>query len=799
MRLYTLIVLLCASTSIFSQKCNYKLQGTVIDIHDNTLLADALLTINNFESSFKSDSKGNYIITNLCKGNYNLQVSHPSCDLKSMTIKIDGNTKKNIKLEHHLEELNQIRISAKAYSSKNSTSKNLTLNSSLLEDNSSKSLGDILNTLSGVSSLNTGNTIVKPIINGLHSSRITIINDGVRLQDQEWGAEHAPNIDVNTIGNITVIKGASALQYSGDAIGGVIINETQKTPVKDTIYGKTNITAATNGRGGTLNSQLTKTYKTGWYTTLQASLKRYGDYETPKYVLSNTGLSSQNGSLKLGYNNYNYGFEAFYSYFKNEIGILNASHLGGAEDQIRALASDSPLIINDFTYTINAPKQKVTHQVARLKLYKNFNGFGKLSLQYDYQNNNRLEFDNRRGIDDDQAALDLDLKTHALQLNLKSKLSTGTNLKAGIITSIQDNFSNPNTGIKRLIPDYDLQKIGGYIIIDHTINDNLLLEAGTRIDYTKMDVYKFYRTSFWESRNYDTIFPELVIETYPTQILTNPKLDYTNISATLGARYNITKNLKLYVNYALASRPPNVSELFSEGLHQSASRIELGDLQFNSEISQKLSLTIDGDYDNFSFSVQPFSNTITDFIVIEPTGVQQTIRGNFQVWEYRQTNARLLGVDVDTNFKITDNFNFINQLSVVKGYDNTLKTALINFPPVNTTNQIVYQNQKLNNLSLGLTSEYHFKQNEYPNTNFEIFNPITQSNQLIDISTPPNAYHLLHFNSKIDFDVFKHSKLSLGLTVQNILNTNYRNYLNRFRFYADDLGRSIQLNINLNY
>ena len=26
-----------------------------------------------------------------------------------------------------------------------------------------------------------------------------MINNGVRMQDQEWGKEHAPNIDVNSI------------------------------------------------------------------------------------------------------------------------------------------------------------------------------------------------------------------------------------------------------------------------------------------------------------------------------------------------------------------------------------------------------------------------------------------------------------------------------------------------------------------------------------------------------------------------------------------------------------------------
>jgi iron complex outermembrane receptor protein len=41
---------------------------------------------------------------------------------------------------------------------------------------------------------------VKPVINGLFGSRVPVINNNVRLEDQEWGTEHAPNFDVNAAG-----------------------------------------------------------------------------------------------------------------------------------------------------------------------------------------------------------------------------------------------------------------------------------------------------------------------------------------------------------------------------------------------------------------------------------------------------------------------------------------------------------------------------------------------------------------------------------------------------------------------
>ena len=799
MRTYALVLLLLSSVTLISQTCNNTLSGSVKDIHDNSPLVGATLIVAGTEQAVQTDLDGMYSIEGLCNQSYSIQVSHPECSTKGFTVKVSGNTTRNFKLEHHLEELNQITIDGKAYKDKSKTVLESELSTEEIERFSSGSLGDALNSLSGVSSLNTGSTVIKPLINGLHSSRVVIINNGVRMEDQEWGAEHAPNVDINSAGKLTVIKGASALQYSGDAVGGVIISEAAKVPVKDSLYGKTLFTVASNGRGTSTSSQLTKSYQNGWYGTIQGTLKRFGDFEAPDYVLSNTGIFERNASVNIGLNRFDYGIEGYYSLFKNEIGILRASHLGGAEDQATAINSELPLIIRDFTYDIDAPRQDVTHHLARLKAFKRFEKLGKLSFQYDFQANHRLEYDIRRGEDKNKASLDLQLNTHTLMLDLESKITSSLDLKTGILAKYQNNFADPNTGVRRLIPDYDKYDFGAYVIANYEVNDNWLLEAGGRFDYTYMDVFKFYRTSFWESRNYDQIFPEIVIEELDNQILTNPEFNFYNASGTVGTTYSFNDDYSLYFNYSLASRAPNPSELFSEGLHHSASRIELGDLRFNSEIGNKFSLTFQRKNTNFNFSINPYINIIKDFIVIEPTGVQQTIRGNFQVWEYRQTNAELLGVDIDASYAFAQNFRFEHQFSLVKGYDRTKDEPLINIPAVNTKNGIVYQNPNFKNLRLSLKSEYVFRQNEFPDNNFEILIPQTQTREVVDVSTPPDAYHLLDFDSSIDFNLNTKSKLTVGFGIKNVFDTSYRNYLNRLRYYADDLGRNFLLNLKINY
>ena len=70
---------------------------------------------------------------------------------------------------------------------------------------------------------------------------------------------------------------------------------------------------------------------------------------------------------------------------------------------------------------------------------------------------------------------------------------------------------------------------------------------------------------------------------------------------------------------------------------------------------------------------------------------------------------------------------------------------------------------------------------------------------LLDISTPPPAYNLFHFYSEATFALSKKTNLNVAFGINNLLDTSYRNYLNRLRYFADDLGRNITLQLKLNY
>ena len=791
-----LFVCLWGWTSV-AQDCKSILLGEISDFHDNTPLYGARITVTGKNQQTLSNKEGKFRFENLCDGVLELEISHPECISKFVTIVINGDSYKKILLEHHLEELDEVKVTGVI---KNTTTSAQEGHLSLaeVEKYSGNTLGDALKSLTGVSSLNTGANIVKPVIQGLMGSRVLILNNNVRMQDMEWGEEHAPNVDVNTNQDISVVKGAAALEYGGDAIGGVIIMNPLPIVRTDSLFGKTQTNLFSNGRGGNITTTLTKSYSSGLYMKGQASFKRLGDLEAPDYLLSNTGIAEKGVALSVGKRGFLQGWEAYYSYFDSEIGILRASHIGNVDDLIQSINSQQPNVINDFTYAIQSPNQEVTHHLGKLSYYRRFEGLGKWTMQYDFQNNQRLEYDIRVGNDADKASLDLSLTTHSITTGFQFDAKDGLQVKAGLLGRYQNNFANPDTGVRRLIPDYDKIDLGVFSVAEYRLKENLILDAGVRYDFSRIDAKKFYRTSRWEERGYDEDFSGIIIEDLGTQLLTNPIFDFHNISGTSGLQYDMKKETKLRFNYALAQRAPNPSELFSDGLHHSAARIELGDLRIKSETSSKISLSLEKNSADWGYTISPYFNAINDFIILEPTGVEFTIRGAFPVWTYRQTNAHLLGVDVSAYYNWTPKLRTNHKFSWVKGTDVSTDIPLINMPPANFNNSISYRNPKLKNLVLGLESMYVFEQQRFPDNIF-VFSPEQRQEVELDINTPPAAYHLVALDAETSYSIDHRNDLKIGLRVTNLFNTNYRDYLNRLRYFVDDLGRNISLRIIYNY
>ena len=92
-------------------------------------------------------------------------------------------------------------------------------------------------------------------------------------------------------------------------------------------------------------------------------------------------------------------------------------------------------------------------------------------------------------------------------------------------------------------------------------------------------------------------------------------------------------------------------------------------------------------------------------------------------------------------------------------------------------------------------------QNRFPDTNFSV--NLIESGTIIqkqlDVSTPPTGYHNLDIYFSLPLTNQTSFKSTIRLIVLNLTNTTYNDYLNRLRYYAAEIGRSVQLQLVLKY
>ena len=796
-----ILFFLMGVASIFSQDCSYSLSGRLTDLHDDSPIVGAQITIDQEGMISQSDSQGNYTIQQLCLGSITLKISHPNCEPFEKTIILRTNQTFDVSLEHHINELEEIVVSDKSIKALNTTTPEMLLNEKIIEAYSGQSLGEALETISGVSVLKTGSGVIKPMVHGMYGSRIAIVNNAFRLQDQEWGADHAPNIDMNAYENIQLIKGAAALKYAGDTSGGMIVLSASKPLLKDSLYGKTILNATTNGRGKVLITDLTKSYQNGNYFNIQGTLKFFGDRRAPDYILSNTGHREQNIAFKWGKNKIVKGWEVGYSFYSNTIGILRAAHIGNIEDLYRAINSEVPLIIKPYTDTVAAPMQKSSHHNAYFNKYLRFGASSKWNLNYNFQLNNRREFDIRRGIPETTPAIDLELMTQNIATDLEWQKGENNTFNIGLVGQYQDNFANPETGVRRLIPDYTRYQLGAFYTWLYAPNNSFSFDFGARVDFIHLDAKKYYKEDDWEEMQYDLDFGNTIIREVGNQLLVNPVFDYLNKSINSGVSFTISETFTASINYIFSERAPNASELFSDGLHHSLASIEIGDLRLGKETSHKglLSFTYKNNRSNATLS--SYYSRINNYIFSEPTEIKQTIRGAFPVWKYRASDALFWGFDFDFSYKFNESLSFKNSTAYVHATEMDNKTPFIAIPPFNTTQHLTYKDRS-HRWEFQISAKSVAEQKRFPNLNFEtpIFEDGEYINKIIDISSPPKAYTLLDLTATIYLNKKeKKQDLILRVSSTNLLNVSYRDYLNRLRYYSDELGRDLKLQLIFRY
>ena len=723
---------------------------------------------------FVSDAKGRVNIPNLAKGKYPIKVNYLGFLDYEAIVAIPAVNPYKVVMQ---EEVNQLAGTTLIGHVAKPVTASVAIDKPKLQQKSGEELAKVLTTVAGVSMIQTGATIAKPVIHGLHSNRILILNNEVRQEGQQWGADHAPEIDPAVADKITVIKGADAVRYGSDALGGVVVIAPNQLPYGDGLHGQLSPSFASNGR----KSATTLKLESGlpgllhWAWRVQGTLKRSGDIHTADYMLNNTAAAEANFSAAIGMRQEAGSAELFYSRYENESGVFYGSHIGNLDDLLARFEIGRPLTTYPFSYSIEAPKQKVIHHLLKAKAYYFLPFGGKLTAQYAFQKDIRQEFSVRRLDRTRIPALNMWLTTHLAEVFWENIDTQHWKTLVGGSFSLQDNYNQPGTGVVPVIPNFASVGYGAFAIEKYH-KDKWNAEAGLRYDYKYLsaDGYDMYSQRYGGEH------------------------DFHNITYSLGGAWQATPHTALSSNIGVAWRAPQVNELYSSGLHHGAGTYNLGEASLSPETGVKwiTSLSYTHPERGIYLTADAYVQLIKNYIYDYPTGETRTLfSGVYPIFQYTQADALFRGVDIDASLRLAQWGAFAQRLSYgLRGsvvFANELKTdryfPFIPAPRLSQSLEWKAQPKGLfQTLEASIGHTFVAKQ-----TRFE------PSQELV--ATTPDAYHLFEAAVGGTIAIADQQTLSVRLSCENLFNQLYKEYTNRFRYYAHDLGRNVYLRLNYNF
>ena len=618
--------------------------------------------------------------------------------------------------------------------------------------------------------LQTGSTISKPIIHGLHSNRILTINNGVRQEGQQWGNEHAPEIDPFIAGKLLVIKGVDELKYGSDAIGGVILVEPKALIGTPGYNAEFNTAYFSNNRQYVLSGMFEQQVKTlpEFSYRVQGTFKKGANASTPNYRLNNTGSEEKNFSLTAGWKKHKFSTELFYSFFDTQVGIFEGSHIGNLADLQKAINSDqpAPVFVGENTYKINRPYQDVNHQLVKSRSVLQ-TGHHKLTLLLAAQINERKEFDIIRNSTSTAPQLDLGIVTTSSELNWEYNKNPAFIQLAGISAMQQENQYEG----RYFIPAYRSGNFGGFYI-GKWQKQQWNFEAGIRYDHKKLNSNRL--------RNDGFVFDE-------------NEFKFTTLGSSINAGYKITKQWKLNTNIVLANRAPQVNELLSNGIHHGTATYEEGDKTLHPEHSVNISFNNSWTSKSGKINIEAtlYRNNIRNFIYQQPKPDEPvlTIAGAFPKMLYQQNDVLLQGIDFSSRILVSKQLNWDFKYSMLRAKNTDKNDWLIRMPSDRIQNELSYtfsDKKKFSKTYLSAEFMYVSKQTRVPN----------EKDGKQDYKIAPNAYGLINADMGTTVLLYK-IPVTINIGVRNLLNTVYRDYLNSMRYFIDETGRNIQLRLKI--
>lgn len=646
------------------------------------------------------------------------------------------------------------------------------LSTDVLQKSLGKSLAEVLEQVSGVSSIQTGASGAKPVIHGMYGQRILILNNGVRQAGQQWSESHSPELDLGGSASVEVVKGTEGVRYGAEAMGGAVIMEQAALPYgSGSVSGAFSSLYARQGHayGARLKLEGAVPQSQYWAWRVQGAYTNSGDKSTAHYLLNNSGQREANIMASLGYRRGALSVHGIYSLYAEEQGIMRSAQMGDVVLLAERIALGRPDedALTPFTRSISNPKEEVRHHTATVKVGYRLPSLGRLNYQLSYQKDDRREYRIRR-TDSSVPEIALNLSAWQQQLAWTHSYSGRWHTELGAQLNYVNNYSTPGTGVASIIPNYVERTWATYLLQRYRNADaRLTLEAGLRLDgqSNKASGYTMVGEPYGGERR------------------------FTNLTYSLGAQYKLGKGWSLQSNFGTAWRAPHVHELYAEGVEHGSGAYLKGDADLQSEGSYKWITSLSYSKGRVRLSVDGYLQWVHNYIYdspkIKPDGRPElltVLSGAYPVFAYQQTGAFFRGVDIDAEVRLPLGLSYGLRTAWIWANERKTNAYLPYIPSLRVDHSLGWQGW------LGRRTAVHAMLGHRFVAKQRRFDP---NKDLIAYS--PEAYHLLNVELGLEYNLPNGHNFSASLSGENLLNLEYKEYTNRTRYFAHELGRNIRL------
>jgi iron complex outermembrane receptor protein len=502
-------------------------------------------------------------------------------------------------------------------------------------------LGDTLQGLPGVAATNFGPNASRPSIRGLDGDRVRILNNsGASVDASNLSFDHGVAIDPLVIDKVEVLRGAAALLYGGNAVGGVVNTLDNRIPRTFTpgLSGAAEVRlgGASQEKGGAVvldGGSGRPDSGFGWHVDLagrDADDQRAPRFSSPTDDGAESRTSVRNSAAK-SHGGAVGGSVFFQGGFAGvSVDDFHTDYGTTAEADVTIRMQRQRLATAGEWATTDGPLHRISWQLSR----------------------NRYEHVEMEG---DEVGTTFKSRGTDGRLELEHAALGPVKGVVGVQTESLD-FSA--LGEEAFVPATRTRSTGVFVLEQARLG-GIDWSAGARTERVKVD-----------SDGGDRFGPAQARRFSPLSLALSGVLPL-NDAWSLSANLNRTQ------------RAPAYYELFANGLHVASAAFERGDASLGLERSKGLDVGLKWEGAQSHVHVNVYETRFTNYIALQATGETADNDGEaVPVYAFQAVPARLRGVELEGRWQAHPAVALLGQLDAVRGDNRSTGEPLPRLAPL---------------------------------------------------------------------------------------------------------------------